>query len=140
MLLVFNNTSSNYFQANVETKARGTKSFCIYCDNDASEDDNKVTKQLPPNTARSIVIMKYTNSSLFSISYSVSASSAAAASTNKNTSNTNTNTIEMILYLEQKVKLLMKMVILCNILRKKKMDLLLVLKIKEELKRNLNLY
>ena len=92
MLLVFNNTSSNYFQANVETKARGTKSFCIYCDNDASEDDNKVTKQLPPNTARSIVIMKYTNSSLFSISYSVSASSAAAAGANKNTSNTNTNT------------------------------------------------
>ena len=92
MLLVFNNTSSNYFQANVETKARGTKSFCIYCDNDASEDDNKVTKQLPPNTARSIVIMKYSNSSLFSISYSVSASSAAAAGANKNTSNTNTNT------------------------------------------------
>ena len=92
MLLVFNNTSSNYFQANVETKARGTKSFCIYCDNDASEDDNKVTKQLPPNTARSIVIMKHTNSSLFSISYSVSASSAAAAGANKNTSNTNTNT------------------------------------------------
>jgi len=79
MLLVFNNTSSNYFQANIEAKARGTRSFCIYCDSDASEDDTKVTKQLPPNTPRSIVIMKYTNSSLFSISYGVSASSASKA-------------------------------------------------------------
>ena len=94
MLLAFNNTSNNYFQANIETKARGTKSFCIYCDTDATEDDTKVTKQLPPNTARAVVIMKHTNSSLFSISYSVSASnaSAAAASSNKNTSNNNTNT------------------------------------------------
>ena len=79
MLLVFNNTSSNYFQANIEAKARGTRSFCIYSDSDASEDDTKVTKQLPPNTPRSIVIMKYTNSSLFSISYGVSASSASKA-------------------------------------------------------------
>ena len=79
MLLVFNNTSSNYYQANIETKARGTKSFCIYCDMDASEDALKVTKQIPPKTARAVMIMKYTNSSLFSISYGVSSSSAAAA-------------------------------------------------------------
>jgi hypothetical protein len=91
MLLAFTNTSNNYFQANIETKARGTKSFCIYCDSDASEDDTKVTKQLPPNSSRAIVIMKHTNSSLFSISYSVSASSAAAAGASKNTNNTNTN-------------------------------------------------
>jgi hypothetical protein len=70
---------------NVDTKARGTKSFCIYCDSEASEDDIKVTKQIPPNSARAIAIMKYTNSSLFSISYSVQASSASAA--NKNNSN-----------------------------------------------------
>ena len=91
MLLAFTNTSNNYFQANIETKARGTKSFCIYCDLDASEDDTKVTKQLPPNSSRAIVIMKHTNSSLFSISYSVSASSAAAAGASKNTNNINTN-------------------------------------------------
>jgi hypothetical protein len=91
MVLAFNNTSSNYFQANVETKARGTKSFCIYCDSDASEDDIKVTKQIPPNSARAIVIMKHTNSSLFSISYSVQQSSAAAAQNVSNNTNTNTN-------------------------------------------------
>ena len=87
MLLAFNNTSSNYFQINVETKARGTKSFCIYCDTDASEDDIKVTKQLPPNSSRAIVIMKHTNSSLFSISYSVQASSASAMNNNINNNN-----------------------------------------------------
>ena len=89
MLLAFNNTSSNYFQINVETKARGTKSFCIYCDTDASEDDIKVTKQLPPNSSRAIVIMKHTNSSLFSISYSVQASSASAMNNNINNNNNN---------------------------------------------------
>ena len=95
MLLVFNNTSNNYYQANIEAKARGTKSFCIYCDSDASEDSLKVTKQMPPKTARAVMIMKYTNSSLFSISYGVSASSAAAAaaaSKNKGNANTGANT------------------------------------------------
>ena len=91
MLVVFNNTSNNYYQANIEAKARGTKSFCIYCDSDASEDSLKVTKQMPPKTARAVMIMKYTNSSLFSISYGVSASSAAAASKNKGNVNANTN-------------------------------------------------
>ena len=93
MLLVFHNTSSNYYQANIETKARGTKSFCIYNDSDASEDALKVTKQLPPNTARAVMIMKYTNSSLFSISYGVSASSAAAAAAaSKNNTNKGVST------------------------------------------------
>ena len=91
MLLVFNNTSSNYYKADIDTKARGTKSFCIYCDSDANEDALKVVKQLPPKTARAVMIMKYTNSSLFSISYGVSSSSASeAAAANKNKKNTNT--------------------------------------------------
>ena len=90
MLLVFNNTSNNYYQANIEAKARGTKSFCIYCDSDANEDSLKVIKQLPPKTARAVMIMKYTNSSLFSISYGVSASSASGTSTaSKNNTNAN---------------------------------------------------
>ena len=93
MLFVFNNTSSNYYQANIEAKARGTKSFCIYCDSDVNEDAIKVTKQLPPNTARAVMIMKYNNSSLFSISYGVSASSAAAAAAAaKNNPNAGFNT------------------------------------------------
>jgi hypothetical protein len=90
MLLVFNNTSSNNYQVNAEVKARGTKSFCIYCDSDATEDALKITKDLPPNTSRSILIMKYTNSSLFSISYGVTASTGTSAKTNTNT-NTNKN-------------------------------------------------
>ena len=91
MLLVFNNTSSNNYQVNAEVKARGTKSFCIYCDSDATEDALKVTKDLPPKTSRAILIMKYTNSSLFSISYGVTASTGTSAKKNTNT-NTNTNT------------------------------------------------
>ena len=93
MLLVFNNTSSNYYKADIETKARGTKSYCIYCDSDANEDALKVIKQLPPKTSRAVMIMKYTNSSLFSISYGIGSSSASeAAAANKNKTNTNTNT------------------------------------------------
>jgi hypothetical protein len=93
MLLVFNNTSSNYFQINAEVKARGSKSFCIYCDSDASEDSEKVTKELPPRASRAILIMKYTNSSLFSISYGISASSGPSnkANTNNNANNNRTN-------------------------------------------------
>ena len=148
MLLAFNNTSSNYFQINVETKARGTKSFCIYCDTDASEDDIKVTKQLPPNSSRAIVIMKHTNSSLFSISYSVQASSASAMKIiilitiiiDHKAIMKMMMMLGMILFSERKEKLLMKMDILCNISGKKKMGLLLVLKIKEELGRDLNLF
>ena len=89
MLLVFNNTGSSNLQANIEAKARGTKSFCIYCDSDATEDDLKVSKDLPPGTARSVVILKYTNSSLFSISYNVSSGSAGSS---KPSSNTGSNT------------------------------------------------
>ena len=79
MLISFNNTGSSYLQANVETKSRGEKSFCIYCDSDATEDDLKVSKELPPNTSRSVIILKYTQSSLFSISYNVSASSGSSS-------------------------------------------------------------
>ena len=91
MLLVFNNTSSNYCQINAEVKARGTKSFCVYCDSDANEDSLKVTKDLPPRTSRAIMIMKYTNSSLFSISYGVSASSGPSNKANTNNNNSNNN-------------------------------------------------
>jgi len=89
MLIVFNNTGSNNLQANVETKSRGTKSYCIYCDSDASEDDLKVSKDLPPNTSRSVIIMKYTNSSLFSINYGVSASNGGSSKTNVNNQDRN---------------------------------------------------
>ena len=91
MLLVFNNTSSNYYKADIETKAKGSKSFCIYCDSDVNEDALKVIKELPPKTARAVMIMKYSNSSLFSISYGISSSSAAAVASNKNKTNTNAN-------------------------------------------------
>jgi hypothetical protein len=97
MLLVFTNTGSSNLQANVEAKVKGSKSFCIYCDSDASEDDLKVSKNLPPKTARSIAILKYTNSSLFSISYNVSSgspsSSKPSSNTGSNTSNQTNNDV-----------------------------------------------
>ena len=72
MMLVFNNTSSENYHINAEIKPKGAKTFCFYCDDDANKDDIKVVKDLPPNTARVVKVLKFTNSSLFSISYSVS--------------------------------------------------------------------
>ena len=85
MLLAFNNTSSENYHINAEVKPKGSKTFCIYCDTDANENSIKVIKDLPPHTARAVKVLKYTNSSLFSISYSVKA--GAGPSGGKQTEN-----------------------------------------------------
>ena len=91
MLLVFNNTSSENYHINAEVKPKGSKTFCIYCDTDASENSIKVIKDLPPHTARAVKVLKYTNSSLFSISYAVKA--GAGPSGGKQTENVNDDPI-----------------------------------------------
>ena len=103
MIISYENTSNNYYKTISEVAAKGEKSFCIYCDDYATEDDTEVTKPLPPKSMTCVIIMKYSNSSIFGCSSSIAGSSeqeareleAAAknkAKTNANKTNTNTNT------------------------------------------------
>ena len=102
MIVGYENTSNNYFKTISEISAKGEKSFCIYCDNFASEDEESVTKPLPPKSMTCVIILKYSNSSIFSCSSSIAGSSSQEASqleyvakkkaqTNANSNKTNTN-------------------------------------------------
>ena len=101
MITAYENTSSNYYITISEVKAQGEKSFCIYCDDYATEDDTSVEKPLPPKSTTCVILLKYSNSSIFSCSSSIGQSSAQEAAsipkkktnynTNKEKSNTNTN-------------------------------------------------
>ena len=66
----FENNTANNMEVNIEVKKRAVKSFCFYCDDIASEEDEKVTKDLDSNGNCVAIIMKYTLSSLYNFSYS----------------------------------------------------------------------
>ena len=91
MVTAYENTSNNYYKTTTEITCKGDKSFCIYCDNNASEKETKVTKQLPPKSITCVVILKYSNSSIFSCSSTIQASSEKEAKSNINTNNYNSN-------------------------------------------------
>ena len=57
MVTAYENTSNNYYKTTTEVIPKGNKSFCIYCDNFASENDTKVVKQLPPKTITCVIIL-----------------------------------------------------------------------------------
>ena len=59
MVTAYENTSSNYYKTTTEVTCKGEKSFCIYCDNNASENETKVIKQLPPKSMTCVIILKY---------------------------------------------------------------------------------
>ena len=84
MVTAYENTSNNYYKTTTEITCKGDKSFCIYCDNNASEKETKVTKQLPPKSMTCVVILKYSNSSIFSCSSTIQASSEKEAKSNTN--------------------------------------------------------
>ena len=98
MVTCYENTSNNYFKTISEVSAKGEKSFCIYCDNYATEDEETVTKPLPPKSITCVIILKYSNSSIFSCSSAIAGSSSQeaqqleSAAKKKMASNTNTNT------------------------------------------------
>ena len=102
MVTGYENTTNNYFVTETEVKGKGDKTFCIYCDNYASEDETTVTKPLPPKSMTCVIILKYSNSTIFSCSSGIAPSSAQEAyelekeAKNKaktnTTVNTNTNT------------------------------------------------
>ena len=98
MVTAYENTSSNYYKTTTEVTCKGEKSFCIYCDNNASENETKVIKQLPPKSMTCVIILKYSNSSIFSCSSTIQASTEKEAkaeeskNNNMNYNNINNNT------------------------------------------------
>jgi hypothetical protein len=96
MITVYENTSNNYFKTSINVSGKGDKTCCIYCDNIASEKDTKVVKQLPPQSISCVIILKYSNSSIISISTTITSSSKEEyiksnkeeEKKNENTSNT----------------------------------------------------
>jgi len=97
MVTAYENTSSNYYKTTTEVTCKGEKSFCIYCDNNASENETKVIKQLPPKSMTCVIILKYSNSSIFSCSSTIQASTEKEAkaeegkNNNMNYNNINNN-------------------------------------------------
>ena len=71
MLACFVNPTPNNYKVKLEVSAKGSKSFCIYNNNDATENDSSVIKEVKSGSAATFSIMKYTLSSMFSLSYSV---------------------------------------------------------------------
>ena len=67
---VVNPTQQNY-KLQLEVKPKGSKSFCIYNDSNATENDTQVIKEIKSGSAKTISIMKYNISSMFSLSYSI---------------------------------------------------------------------
>ena len=98
MVTGYENTSSNYFKTTTEVTGKGDKSFCIYCDDYATEDETTVIKPLPPKSMTCVIVLKYSNSTIFSCSSAIAGSSANEASSleasakNKAKTKTNTNT------------------------------------------------
>jgi len=50
MVTPYENISNNYYKTTTELTFKGEKSFCIYCNNNASENETKVIKQLAPKS------------------------------------------------------------------------------------------
>ena len=98
MVTGYENTSNNYFKTTTEVTGKGDKSFCIYCDDYASEDETTVIKPLPPKSMTCVIVLKYSNSTIFSCSSAIAVSSASetssleAAAKKKAKTNTKTNT------------------------------------------------
>ena len=84
LLVGFVNPTQQNYKVQLEVKPKGNKSFCIYNDSNATENDKIVIKEIKPGDAKTISIMKYTLSSLFSLSYSI-----LPASDERTTENTN---------------------------------------------------
>ena len=71
LIVGFVNPTPQNYKVQLELKPKGTKSFCIYNDANATENDTQVIKELKTGSAKTISIMKYTLSSMFSLSYSI---------------------------------------------------------------------
>ena len=68
MVTPYENISNNYYKTTTELIFKGEKSFCVYCNDNASENETKVIKQLAPKSMAFVIMLKYSNSSIFSCS------------------------------------------------------------------------
>jgi hypothetical protein len=84
MVTCFTNPTSNSYKIKLEAKPKGTKSFCLYNDSICTENDISVIKEINPNGLVTFCIMKYSLSSLFSISYSILSSNDQRTNENNN--------------------------------------------------------
>jgi len=71
MLACFVNPTPNNYKIKLEVKAKGNKSFCIYNNSDATENDSSVIKEVKSGSAVTFSILKYSLSSMFSLLYTV---------------------------------------------------------------------
>ena len=71
MLACFVNPTPTSYKVKLEVKAKGSKSFCIYNNSEATENDSSVIKEVKSGSAATFSIMKYSVSSMFSLAYTV---------------------------------------------------------------------
>ena len=65
----FENNTKIDNKVSIDLKFRGEKPCCFYCDDIASEDDQCIIKDLPSKNCTTILVMKYSMTSLFTINY-----------------------------------------------------------------------
>ena len=71
LLACFVNPTTNNFEVKVELEEKGSKTFCFYNDRNATENDYSVIKEIKTKSAATFSIMKYSLSSMFSLSYTI---------------------------------------------------------------------
>ena len=64
-VLTFENTTHNEYAVTIGVTYEGNKSFCFYCDEDATENDIEVLKIIRANETKAVIIMYYTLASAF---------------------------------------------------------------------------
>jgi hypothetical protein len=84
MIACFVNPTSTNYKVKLEVKGKGSKSFCIYNDSTATENDSSVIKEAKSGSACTISVLKYTLSSMFSLSYTVLSSDDERTNENTN--------------------------------------------------------
>jgi hypothetical protein len=84
LLVCFVNPTKNNYKVKLEVKPKGDKSFCLYNDCNATENDTQVIKELKSGGVKTISIMKYSLSSMFSLSYAVLSSEDERTTENDN--------------------------------------------------------
>jgi len=98
---LFENTKSNDASVDFNVKARGSKSFCFYADDEISEDDVQCTKKIPAKGNCIIKVMQYSINSLFTINYNISASSAPSNEKKEDTRKRESGSKEDIVFQEE---------------------------------------
>ena len=84
MIACFVNPTKTSYKVRLEVKGKGSKSFCIYNDSTATENDSSVIKEVKSGSACTFSVLKYTLSSMFSLCYTVLSSDDQRTNENTN--------------------------------------------------------